>query len=227
MRTALRIDDGVAWIIIDDGKVNAMSCEMLEEIAGRLDEARSCDGPVVVQGRPGIFSAGFDLKTFTRGVDASLAMVRAGAELIRRILGHPRPVLAVCTGHAYPMGAFLLLAADVRIGLSGPWKIGMNEVAIGLTVPHFAIALARHRLAPPAVAGISSGVMVDPQTAVRYGYLDHAVGLEDLDTVIGGELTRLKALDWKAYEATKLRLNGGVSGAIAEAIAEYRPSAAA
>src|SRR5438067_2076844 len=101
MRTVLKVDDGVAWITMDDGKVNAMSFEMLTEIADQLGEAAPSGAPVVIQGRPGIFSAGFDLKTFARGRDPSIAMVRAGAELLRRILAHPRPVVTVCTGHAY------------------------------------------------------------------------------------------------------------------------------
>jgi enoyl-CoA hydratase len=227
MRTSLNVDDGVAWITMDDGKVNALSFEMLTEIADRLDEARSCGCPVVIQGRPGIFSAGFDLKTFGRGRDPSIAMVRAGAELLRRILAHPRPVVTVCAGHAYPMGAFLMLAADVRFCLAGPWKIGMNEVAIALTVPHFALAIARHRLTPPGLARVSTAAMFDPETARQHGYLDYVCGSDELRPALAAELQRLKTLDWKSYEATKARLNTRTSDEIAAAIAEYQPGMAA
>lgn len=227
MRTSLRIAEEVAWITIDDGKVNAMSYEMLTDIAGQLDEARSCGGPVVLQGRPGIFSAGFDLKTFGRGHEASIAMVRAGGDLLRRILAHPRPVVTVCTGHAYPMGAFLMLAADVRFGLAGPWRIGMNEVAIGLTVPHFALAIARHRLTSPGLARVSTAAMFDPEAARQLGYLDYVCGADELPAVLDAELQRLKSLDWKSYEATKMRLNNRTSDEIAAAVAEYSPSLAA
>ena len=126
MRTTLEIRDGVAWITLDDGKVNAMSCEMLSEIIGCLDEAKAAGGPVVLKGRPGMFSAGFDLKTFTLGPEASRDMVLAGVRLIQTMLAYPRPIVTVCTGHAYPMGAFLMLSADVRFGVTGPWRIGMN-----------------------------------------------------------------------------------------------------
>lgn len=227
MLTSLEIDDGVARIVLDDGKVNAMSFEMLTEIARRLDEAAPHGGPVVLRGRPGIFSAGFDLKTFTRGPEASLAMVRAGADVILRILRHPRPVVTVCTGHAYPMGAFLMLAADVRFGLAGPWKIGMNEVAIGLTVPHFALALARHRLTPPGVARVSTAAMFDPVGALHHGYLDQICEAAEIEAAVDAELRRLKALDWTAYEATKARLNDRVADEIAAAAREYSPSMAA
>ncbi|HVH16883.1 MAG TPA: crotonase/enoyl-CoA hydratase family protein, partial [Myxococcota bacterium] len=143
-RTRLAIEDGIAWIELDDGKVNALSPEMIDELGLALDAAERAGALAVLRGREGIFSAGFDLKTFQRGAAAGVAMVRAGAELVLRLLAFPRPVLTVCTGHAYPAGAFLMLAADVRLGTTGPWKIGMNETAIGLTVPKFAIELARH-----------------------------------------------------------------------------------
>jgi enoyl-CoA hydratase len=227
MRTSLKVDDGVAWITMDDGKVNAMSFEMLTEIARQLDEAKSSGGPVVLQGRPGVFSAGFDLKTFGCGRDATIAMVRAGAELLRRILAHPRPVVTVCAGHAYPMGAFLMLAADVRFCLAGPWKIGMNEVAIALTVPHFALAIARHRLTPPGLARVSTAAMFDPETALQYGYLDQICDAAELPSALHAELQRLKMLDWPSYKATKARLNTRISDEIAAAIVEYKPSMAA
>jgi len=224
MLTNVTIEDGVTRILLDDGKVNAMSLEMLTEIAHRLEDAASCDGPVVVQGRPGLFSAGFDLGTFARGPEASLAMVRAGADLIGRFLNHPRPIVTVCTGHAYPMGAFLMLAADVRFGVAGNWKIGMNEVAIGLTVPHFALALARHRLSPTGLARVSTAAMFDPLSAQQHGYLDRVCEAPDLQPAVEEELRRLKALDWPSYEATKKRLNGRVADEIAAAIQEYVPS---
>ena len=101
MLTTLDIREGVAWITLDDGKVNAMSFAMLSEIARRLDEARAAGGPVVLKGRPGMFSAGFDLKTFARGPEASRDMVLAGVRLIQAMLAYPRPIVTVCTGHAY------------------------------------------------------------------------------------------------------------------------------
>jgi enoyl-CoA hydratase len=227
MRTTLEIRDGVAWIALDDGKVNAMSSEMLGEVARRLDEAKEANGPVVLKGRPGMFSAGFDLKTFTRGPEASRNMILAGVGLIQTMLAYPRPIVTVCTGHAYPMGAFLMLSADVRFGIAGAWRIGLNEVAIGLTVPQFAIELARHRLTPAGVGRVSTAAMFDPVEAQRLGYLDHVLAPEEIDAAVESELQRLKKLDWKSYEATKARLNEHVVKSIAAAAATYQPKVAA
>ena len=222
-RTRVEIEGGIAWIALDDGKVNAMSTAMMSEIGAALDEAESAEAVAVLRGREGIFSAGFDLRTFDRGPEAGLEMVRAGAELILRLLAFPRPVVTVCTGHAYPMGAFLMLSADVRFGLAGPWRIGMNEVAIGMTIPRFVVELARHRLTPPGVARITTAAMFAPEEALRLGYLDRVLDAEPLEPAVREEANRLRALDMKAFAATKKRVNERAIQAIRAAVdAEMR-----
>jgi enoyl-CoA hydratase len=219
-RTRTRIDDGIAWIALDDGKVNALSPELIAEIGAALDAAEKASAVAVLSGRPGIFSAGFDLKTFERGPEAGIAMVHAGAQLVLRLLGFPRPVLTVCTGHAYPAGAFLMLAADSRLGLAGGFRIGMNETAIGMTVPRFALELARHRLTPQGFARIASAAMFEPDQAQRLGYLDRVLPAEALDAAAREEALRLRALDAPAFAATKARINERAIQAIRTALEE-------
>ena len=206
-KTRVEIEDGIAWITLDDGKVNALSSEMIGEIDVAFDAAESAGAVTVLSGREGIFSAGFDLGTFKRGPAASVQMLRAGAQLYLRLLAFPRPVLTVCTGHAYPAGAFLMLSADVRFCAAGPWRIGMNEVAIGLTLPRFAIELARHRLTPPGFARITTAPMFDPQEALRLGYLDRVLDADQLAGAVREEAQRLRALDMPSFAATKARIN--------------------
>ncbi len=128
----------------------------------------------------------------------------------------PRPIIAACTGHAYPMGAFLMMASDLRIGAAGNWKIGMNEVAIGLTVPHFALALAKHRLAPPGFARISTAAMVAPDQAVALGYLDALVAESALQEAVGNAVNLFQSLDRTSYVGTKSRINADVLRAVRE-----------
>ena len=217
-RTRIAIEGGIAWITLDDGKVNAMSVGMLREIDEALDAAAGAGAVAVLRGREGIFSAGFDLATFQRGREATLEMLRAGAGLIERLLAFPLPVMTVCTGHAFPMGAFLMLSADVRLGVSGPWQIGMNEVAIGLTVPHFAIELARHRLTAPGFVRVGSAAMFDPETALRLGYLDRVLEPGLLENAAREEALRLRALDVPSFAATKARVNARALEAIRAAV---------
>jgi enoyl-CoA hydratase len=222
-RTRLEIADGIARLTLDDGKVNAMSCEMLAEIEAALGEVEAAGAVTVLAGREGIFSAGFDLATFARGAAAGVAMVRAGAELVLRLLAFPHPVLAVCSGHAYPMGAFLLLASDARFALAGPWRIGLNEVAIGLALPRFAVELARHRLAPAGFARIPTAAMFGPEEALRLGYVDRVLPAGELETAVEAEAQRLRALHRPSFAATKARIHERALASIREAVeAELR-----
>jgi enoyl-CoA hydratase len=130
---------GVATVSMDDGKVNVMSAAMLRELTTAFERAEK-DGVTVIltSARGGIFSAGFDTQILARKDPQEVfEMVRLGAELAARVLAFPRPVVAACPGHAYPMGAFLLLASDIRIGAEGSYRIGLHEVAIGIPVPTF------------------------------------------------------------------------------------------
>ena len=217
-KTTIAIEDGIVWITMDDGKVNALSTEMIGELGHALDAAEEAGAVTVLSGREGIFSAGFDLRTFDRGVDEGLVMVRAGAERILRLLAFPLPVLAVCTGHAYPMGAFLMLAADVRFAVAGNWRIGMNEVLIGMTVPRFALERARHRLTPPGFASITTGTMFGPEEAMRHGYVDRVLTQDSLGDAVRKEADRLRALDISSFIATKARIHDEARAAIRNAL---------
>jgi enoyl-CoA hydratase len=226
-KTRVAIREGIARITIDDGKVNALSAALIGEIEAALSVAERAGAVVVLDGREGVFSAGFDLSTFQRGPEASLAMVRAGAGLIERLLAFPLPVLTVCTGHAYPMGAFLMLSADVRLAVAGPWRIGMNEVAIGLTVPRFAVELARHRLTPPGFARITTAALFAPEEALRLGYLDRILPRDELEDAVREEAARLRALDMPSFAATKARINERALAAVRAAVDEELRAVAA
>ena len=140
--------DGTAMIVMDDGKANALSLEMLSALNRALDRAASDGAVVVLTGRHGIFSGGFDLKVLGAGGPDASDMLEQGFLLALRLLEHPAPVIIACNGHAVAMGIFLLLSGDYRIGVNGPFRLVANEVAIGLTMPQTAIEICRQRLAP-------------------------------------------------------------------------------
>jgi enoyl-CoA hydratase len=222
--------DMVSTISMDDGKVNAFSIPMLRALHEALDRAEQDGAVVVLQGRPGCFSAGFDLKTLGGPPDDALALLRLGASLAGRILSFPAPVVVACTGHAFPAGAFLLMAADTRLGAEGPFRLGLNEVRIGLTLPWFAIVLARHRLTPAHFDhACVTGEMFDPQSAREAGLLDAVVPPGELSDKAQSVARGLSSIDRTAHAATKLRVRKPVLDELQRAIeAELAdPSAAA
>ena len=201
-----RTTDLVTTITMDDGKVNVFSIPMLHALHEAFDDAERDGTVVLLTGRPGCFSAGFDLKALAGPPDDAVTLLRLGATLAERILSFPAPVAVACTGHAFPAGAFLLMAADTRVGADGPFKLGLNEVRIGLTLPWFAVVLARHRLTPAHFDHAAvTGAMLDPHTAREAGLLDAVVPPDELDAAALAAARDLTALDRQAHAATKLR----------------------
>ncbi len=198
--------DSIANITFDDGNVNVMSLPMLTELGAALDRAAADRAVVLLSGRNGIFSAGFDLRVLRAGGSEAIAMVRAGFELAERVLAFPMPVVIACTGHAVAMGTFLLLAGDYRVGARGLYKFTANEVAIGLTMPLAAIEILRQRLTP---AHFNRAVMLaetfSPETAVEAGFLDQVVEPAEIQSVARATAVAVSSLDMRAHAATKLR----------------------
>jgi enoyl-CoA hydratase len=214
------LDGRIATITLDDGKVNAFSIPMLQAIHAALDQAERDGAVVVLTGRENHFSAGFDLKVFASGdVEQVLEMLNLGATLAERMLGFPTPVIVASTGNAVAAGSFLLLAADLRIGTEGAFRIGLNEVKIGLTVPWFVIELARQRLHPAHFSrAVVNATIYDPAGAVSAGFLDRVVSAGELRTASLEEATQLADLNAEAHKATKLRARAGTLKAIRAAI---------
>lgn len=210
----------VSTIVMDDGKVNALSPAMLGAIDRALDRALEDETVVVLRGRPGRFSGGFDLRVFRQGREPALEMLQAGARLAERMLAFPAPIVIACSGHAIAMGAFLLTTADLRIGVDAPdVKISANEVEIGLTLPRFAIELCRQRLTPAAFdCALLTAHAWSPAEAVNAGFLDRIVPESELDRVVSEQALRLSSLVRTAYSASKTRVRAQSLAALRAAI---------
>ena len=173
--------DGVMVITMDDGKANAMSLAMQTDINNALDEAEKAQTPVVLTGRPGLFSAGFDLKTLAASGQPAVDMLRGGLDLSLRLLEFPTPVIAACSGHAIAMGIFILTSCDYRIGIHGNYRYSANEVAIGMTMPWSTIEILAQRLTPTAVSrAVIFAETFTPDNAISMGILDEVVNEEEL-----------------------------------------------
>ncbi len=214
-----RLEDRIATITMDDGKKNALSPDMFAQLNAAFDRAEADRAVVILTGREGVLSGGFDLRVLGAGGSGAVGMVRAGFELGLRILSFPAPVVVACPGHAIAMGAFLLLAGDHRIGAEGAFRIGANEVAIGITMPFFGIEMCRQRLTPAFFhRSVINAEIYSPEGAVAAGFLDRIVpadAVPDAARQTAGDLARL---DPAVHTATKLRARAGTLQAVRAAI---------
>jgi enoyl-CoA hydratase/carnithine racemase len=142
-----------------------------------------------------------------------------GFELSERILSFPAPFVVACTGHALAMGLFLVLSADFRVGAAGPYRIGANEVAIGIVMPDFGIEICRQRLHPAYFhRAVINAEMFGPEDAAAGGLLDRVVPAEDLAAAAREVAAGLAKLDPKVHTATKRRTRADALAAIRAAI---------
>ncbi len=210
-----RLDGKVAVVSLDDGRANALSPSMIQAVHGALDRAEKEAAATVIEGREGRFCAGFDLSVMTASAESARDLVKLGAKLILRMYVHPQPLVAACSGHALAAGALLLLAADQRIGAEGPFKIGLNEVAIGMRLPRFAVELARDRLSKRHLTSATLlSRIYDPGAAVDAGYLDEVVTPDRLAAAALERAAALAELPSGVHGVTKKSLRGAMVDAM-------------
>ncbi|MBV4478034.1 crotonase/enoyl-CoA hydratase family protein [Pseudomonas botevensis] len=215
------LEDGIATLTLSNGKVNAISPDVIAAFNSALDQAVADRAIVIITGQPGILSGGYDLKVMTAGPKEAVSLVTAGSTLARRLLSHPFPVIVACPGHAVAKGAFILLSADYRIGVDGPFSIGLNEVQIGMTMHHAGIELARDRLRRSAFhRSVINGEMFDPQSAVDAGFLDKVVAAEELQGAALAMARQLKKINMTAHKNTKLKVREALLETLDNAIVQ-------
>ena len=201
------LEDGIATLTLNNGKVNAFSHELIAQFNSALDQAQADSAVVIVTGQPGILSGGYDLKVMMSGPQNAIDLVAAGSALARRMLAHPHPVIVACPGHAVAKGAFVLLSADYRIGVEGPFTIGLNEVKIGMTMHHVGITIAQDRLTKPAFQrAVINAEMFTPHGAVAAGFLDLVVAPDQLMAAARDVAQQMKKLNMTAHKNTKLKV---------------------
>ena len=210
MTATVDIQNGIALIRMDDGKANVINFTMIAALNAALDEAETKAKAIVLSGREGRFSGGFDLQALTgSGQESAVKLLDEGARLLVRLYGNPLPVLAACTGHAIAMGVFILHACDTRVGASGAYKIGANETTNGMVLPLFALELSKDRLNPLHVTkALVQAFLYDPQGAVEAGYLDSLAPLDQVEAHAIGLAGQLSQLPGHAYHGNKMAVRG-------------------
>jgi enoyl-CoA hydratase len=216
------VNERIATIVHDDDGANTLTTEVFEAYFELLDRAEVDDavGAVVIRGRDGFFSAGMDLK-WMRTIDhEELGTIGPNmASLAHRLFIFPKPVIAAVTGHAIAGGAIILLACDRSIGVEGEYKIGLNEVALGIPFGGFAMKLAQSHLTPSAFgSGLLHGETFRPTRALELGYLDELAPAAEFDARVASVAARAAELSPFAYQLTKQAMRSELAAEIEEQV---------
>ncbi len=211
--------DVYAIITINNGKANAISHEVIDALNEAFNKAEQEQKVVILTGQPGIFSAGYDLKSMTASAESALELVTKGSKLSHRMLSFSYPIIVACTGHAIAKGAFLLLSADYRLGTEGEFKIGLNEVMIGMTMHNAGIEIAKSRLSPVYFErSVNNSEIYNPKDAVTAGFLDKIVPESHLLPTAIKIAEMFSKLNKKAHAETKLKVRKTYLDALSKAI---------
>ena len=224
--TEIVADGTVALITLDDGKANALSKAAIADLSARLHAAADTDGvtAAVIAGRDGMFSGGFDLNVMRSGdLHAIVDLVADGGQLVHDVYGLHIPVVAACTGHALAAGALLLLGCDLRVGAIGPFKIGVNEVAIGMVLPRWAQTICADRLSRRHVhRRVALAEVTEAPAAVDAGFLDLAVEPDAVVATAVEQAAALGALDTRSYANTVDQFRAATLATMAEQVSTDR-----
>jgi enoyl-CoA hydratase len=190
---------------LDDGKANVFSPKMIQDVNECLDKVPTESGALIITGRDGMFSAGFDLKIISSGdMQATMDMSLSGFKLLSRIFSFPRPILAACSGHGIALGTFLLCCCDYRIGVKGDYMIGANEMRTNMVIPIPILELISHRVtASHKYRAILGAEMYSIQDGVEAGLIDEIVDSKDLMEVAMLKAKDLASMGHPSYTLTK------------------------
>ena len=205
MLANLTKEGDISIITLDDGKANVFSPTMISEFNSLLDQIPTNKGSLLIHGRQGIFSAGFDLKVMMSGPEQAVEMVKSGFTMLQRVFSFPRPVVASCTGHAIALGALLLCSTDYRIGVRGDYKSGANELRNNMIVPTPILEIAKFKLTKShKQRALLNAEMYAIEDAIEPGYLDEIVDADKVYDIALAKAKDLATLAHPQYNETKM-----------------------
>ena len=216
------LNNNIATLTIDDGKANVVGHEFLDAVNACLDRAQAENaGAVILKGREGIFSAGFDLAEFKKGPEEGMAMVARGFELLIRLYSFPLPLVAACTGHGIAMGAFIIMACDIRVGTRGDFRMSLPETAIGMELPPILVELTASRISRRHMTRVALlSEVYNPEQAVDAGFIDEVVDADGLDARTAAVAEKLAQLPKAQFAANKLSVRARTLQAMNDSLAQ-------
>ena len=216
-------ENDISIIKLDDGKANAFSYDMLCQVNDLLKKVPRDSGALVITGREGLFSGGFDLKTLATGdMEKITKMVHLGYRLLLELFSFDRPIVAAVSGHSIALGLFVTCSADYRIAIDGKYVCQANEVRNNMDIPPQIMEILKARVNKkyfyPAVYHSDT---YSVQDSIEVGYIDEVVSEDQFMERVMEKAKELATLPHPFYANTKKTAQDDVRQKIADAIDKY------
>lgn len=198
--------DEVVEIRLDRAPVNALNPALVRALSAAIEQ-QTAEGAraLVLSGRPGLFSAGLDVPELLKLDEAGMRdFWRDFFGLLGRVAASPVPIVTALTGHSPAGGTVIALYADYRIQAQGDFRLGLNEVQVGLVVPPVIHqALVRLIGTYAAERHLVAGEMIPTSKALEIGLIDEIVPADEVIEKAVGWCRRHLALPQQAMRTTR------------------------
>ena len=216
-------ENDISIIKLDDGKANAFSYDMLCQVNDLLKKVPRDSGALVITGREGLFSGGFDLKTLATGdMEKITKMVQLGYRLLLELFSFDRPIVAAVSGHSIALGLFVTCSADYRIAIDGKYVCQANEVRNNMDIPTQFMEIIRARVNKKYFySAVYHSDAYSVQDSIEVGYIDEVVSEDQFMKRVMEKAKELATLPHPFYANTKKTAQDDVRQKIADAIDKY------
>ena len=216
-------ENDISIIKLDDGKANAFSYDMLSQVNDLLKKVPRDSGALVITGREGLFSGGFDLKTLATGdMEKITKMVQLGYRLLLELFSFDRPIIAAVSGHSIALGLFVTCSADYRIAIDGKYVCQANEVRNNMDIPTQIMEIIRARVNKKYFySAVYHSDAYSVQDSIEVGYIDEVVSEDQFMKRVMEKAKELATLPHPFYANTKKTAQDDVRQKIADAIDKY------
>lgn len=202
--------ENYAILQLSRGKSNPINHDFVKALRTTLRsllDDRSVKG-VVLNGNPGFFSVGLDLPELYSYDEAGFAAFWSDfMALISDMVAFDKPIVAAVTGHAPAGGCILAIGCDYRVMAEGNYKIGLNEIPVGLVVPapifHLYAFWIGQRL---AYQYLMEGKLYQPEQAREIGLVDEVVSGDAVLQTAELKLQQYLRFNEQSWRLTKQQL---------------------
>ena len=216
-------ENDISIIKLDDGKANAFSYDMLSQVNELLTKVPRDSGALVITGREGLFSGGFDLKTLATGdMEKITKMVQSGYRLLLELFSFDRPIVAAVSGHSIALGLFVTCSADYRIAIDGKYICQANEVRNNMDIPTQIMEIIRARVNKKYFySAVYHSDAYPVQDSIEVGYIDEVVSEDQFMQRVMEKAKELATLPHPFYANTKKTAQDEARQKIGDAIDKY------
>jgi enoyl-CoA hydratase/carnithine racemase len=197
---------GIRELRLNRPPVNALTSELMIALREAIQGAeRDAVRALILAGSPGRFSAGLDVPLLLGLQPDEIAQLwRELYALLQVIAASPVPIVAAITGHAPAGGTVLALFCDYRIMAQGDFKLGLNEVAVGIPLPPVILGGLRRLVGARQAERLGvSGALLSPEQALAVGLVDDLAPAEQIAERARNWCMQMLALPHEAMTATR------------------------